>query len=179
MEAPNRFGEWLRQRREELKLTRGELARRIGCSVSLLRKIEDGERRPSAQVAEQFAAVFNIPPAERPAFIKYARGDWRFASVGTIAQAPWHALSTPLHSNLPVPLTSFIGREHETNEIVQLIEEHKIVTLTGPDGLRLDKPIVGREQEVETLRHALHAVQRGTGQCVIISGDAGIGKVVS
>jgi transcriptional regulator with XRE-family HTH domain len=39
------FGEWLRQQREQLKLTRAQLAERVGCSVAWLRKIEDGERR--------------------------------------------------------------------------------------------------------------------------------------
>jgi len=40
------FGEWLRQQRNQLKLTREQFAKRVGCSVALLRKIEDGERRP-------------------------------------------------------------------------------------------------------------------------------------
>ncbi len=44
-----------------------------------------------------------------------------------------------------------------------------------------DKPIVspvliGRAQEVETLQHALHTAQGGMGQCIVITGDAGIGK---
>ena len=55
MDAPSTFGEWLRQRRSELHLTREQFATRVGCSVSALRKIEDGERRPSGQIAELMA----------------------------------------------------------------------------------------------------------------------------
>jgi predicted ATPase/DNA-binding CsgD family transcriptional regulator len=35
---------------------------------------------------------------------------------------------------LPVPLTSFVGRERETDEIAALLQGHRLVTLTGPAG---------------------------------------------
>src|SRR5574341_252489 len=72
---PATFGEWLRQQRNELKLTRREFAGRVGCSVSALRKIEDGERRPSIQIAGLIANCLDIPPAARVTFIKVARGE--------------------------------------------------------------------------------------------------------
>ena len=75
MESPITFGEWLRQSRSELRLTREEFSRRVGCSVSALRKIEDGQRRPSSQIAELIANCLNIPPADRPTFVKVARGE--------------------------------------------------------------------------------------------------------
>jgi predicted ATPase/class 3 adenylate cyclase len=37
-------------------------------------------------------------------------------------------------NNLPVQLTSFVGREKEITEIKQAIGEHRLVTLTGPGG---------------------------------------------
>jgi hypothetical protein len=37
---------------------------------------------------------------------------------------------------LPTPLSSFIGREHEIAEVGQLLEENRLVTLTGPRGRR-------------------------------------------
>ena len=76
MESPSTFGEWLRQRRNELRLTREQFAARVGCSVSALRKIEDGERRPSGQIAELMANCLNIPPQERATFVNVARGEW-------------------------------------------------------------------------------------------------------
>jgi predicted ATPase/DNA-binding CsgD family transcriptional regulator len=35
---------------------------------------------------------------------------------------------------LPVPLTSFVGRERETDEIAGLLQSHRLLTLTGPAG---------------------------------------------
>ncbi len=64
------FGAWLRQQRTHLKLTREQFAERVGCSVALLRKIEDGERRPSAQIAELMASSLNIPEADRATFVR-------------------------------------------------------------------------------------------------------------
>ncbi|GAB3967093.1 BTAD domain-containing putative transcriptional regulator [Actinoallomurus acanthiterrae] len=37
-------------------------------------------------------------------------------------------------SNLPAPLTSFIGREEEIERVGKLLEENRLVTLTGPGG---------------------------------------------
>jgi len=37
-------------------------------------------------------------------------------------------------NNLPVQLTSFIGREHEIAEIKQELKGHHLVTLIGPGG---------------------------------------------
>jgi predicted ATPase/DNA-binding SARP family transcriptional activator len=37
--------------------------------------------------------------------------------------------------NLPSPTTSFVGREHELGEVVALLREHRLVTLTGPPGV--------------------------------------------
>jgi predicted ATPase len=40
---------------------------------------------------------------------------------------------TPPH-NLSVPLSSFIGREREIEEVKQFLRSHRLVTLTGPGG---------------------------------------------
>jgi predicted ATPase len=47
--------------------------------------------------------------------------------------------------------------------------------------LPVDKPIIspilfGRLQDIELLGRALHAAQRGAGQCVFVTGEAGLGK---
>lgn len=38
-------------------------------------------------------------------------------------------------SNIPSPLTSFIGREHELREIERLLSSSRLLTLTGPGGV--------------------------------------------
>jgi predicted ATPase len=37
--------------------------------------------------------------------------------------------------NLPAPVASFIGREQELAELVRLVREHRLVTVTGPPGV--------------------------------------------
>ena len=39
------------------------------------------------------------------------------------------------NTNLPVPLTSFIGREKEIDEVVNLLDEKRLLTLTGSGGV--------------------------------------------
>ncbi|MCI0552523.1 MAG: helix-turn-helix domain-containing protein [Anaerolineae bacterium] len=41
------FGNWVKRRRKALDLTQHELAAKVGCSASLIFKIESDERRPS------------------------------------------------------------------------------------------------------------------------------------
>ena len=84
------FGEWLKRRRKAQGLTQEELALQISCSTSALRKIEAEQRRPSSQIVEQLAEVFNIASTERKSFLKFARGNWEAAPMGVIESAPWH-----------------------------------------------------------------------------------------
>jgi predicted ATPase/transcriptional regulator with XRE-family HTH domain len=141
MESPITFGEWFRQSRNELRLTRDELANRIGCSVSTLRKIEDGERRPSAQIAELIANCLNIPPAERSTFVKVARGELSVerlppVSRQLISQSVSSASTNP-RINLPILPTPLIGRQHEVEELSRLLRDPqcRLLTLVGPGGI--------------------------------------------
>src|SRR5829696_5988205 len=88
------FGQWLKQRRKALDLTREDLAGRIGCAAVTLYKIEADERRPSKQIAELLAEHLNIAPAEHAAFVNFARTE------AAESAAPW---GTPFHppTNLP------------------------------------------------------------------------------
>jgi predicted ATPase len=48
---------------------------------------------------------------------------------------PLRSLDNPaLTNNLPVQLTTFVGRQHEVEEVSALVEEHRLVTLTGAGG---------------------------------------------
>lgn len=50
--------------------------------------------------------------------------------------APDHTpiVERPPGGNLPVQLTSFVGREREVSEVEGLLSDHRLVTLTGPGG---------------------------------------------
>ena len=67
------FNHWLKLRRTALDLTQWDLAERVGCSREAIQKIEAGTRRPSKQIAELLIACLEIPPEERPAFVRWAR----------------------------------------------------------------------------------------------------------
>ncbi len=82
MEVQVSFGGWVVQQRKALDLTREQLARRIGCSVSGLRKIESDERRPSRQIAELLAERLDIPADLRSTFLQVARGQLRVERLG-------------------------------------------------------------------------------------------------
>src|SRR6185436_1042908 len=91
MQEQHSFGYWLRLKRKALDLTREALADRVGCSVSMIRKLEDEERHPSAQIAELLAVIFKIPTNERGDFLRFARGDWRSSPSLGDEEAPWRA----------------------------------------------------------------------------------------
>ncbi len=133
MSAPSPFGQWLKQRRQELDLTQDELALRVGCSLVLIQKIESGERRPSKQIAELLAEQLNVPPAERPAFVRFAR----VQSSRLLSQpAPWRTAYRQF-TNLPAPPTPLIGREREIETLRKRFADKRVrlLTLTGPPGI--------------------------------------------
>lgn len=101
----------------------------------MLKKVEAEERRPSAQIVERLAEIFNISPIEQVNFLYFARGDWRSAPTSQSEELPWRVSSTTPRSNLPTPLTSFIGREKELKEISGLLSSCRLLTLTGPGGV--------------------------------------------
>jgi predicted ATPase len=134
------FGEWLRAQREQRRFTRGEFANRIGCSVAMLRKIEDGERRPSAQIADLIASCLEIPRQERITFIKVARGELaidRLPRSSNSPIAPSHPPATSPQNKLPIFPTPFIGRHPEVDKLSQILgDPHcRLLTLVGPGGI--------------------------------------------
>jgi predicted ATPase/DNA-binding XRE family transcriptional regulator len=131
------FGSWLRRKRKALDLTREELAERVGYSSATIRKIEDEERHPSAQVVERLAEVFKIPQTERPLFFKFARGDLKSAPAQSVEDLPWRASPRSIPPNLPAATTSLIGREKEIEDVRDYLRKAdiRLVTLMGPPGI--------------------------------------------
>jgi class 3 adenylate cyclase len=46
-------------------------------------------------------------------------------------------------SNLPEPMTTFVGREAQLDDVVGLVGEHRLVTLTGPGGTGKTRLAIG------------------------------------
>ncbi len=136
MEAHS-FGYWLRLKRKALDLTREGLAGRVGCSAGTIQKLEEEERRPSAQMAQRLAEIFNIPPDEQPAFLRFARGELHSQIAETQEEAPWKTSAKLPASHLPIMVTSLIGREKEIADVYSylLSPDIHLVTLIGPPGI--------------------------------------------
>lgn len=136
MEAHS-FGTWLRLKRKALDLTREGLAQRVGCSAGTIQKLEEEERRPSTQMAERLAKIFNIPSNEQSAFLRFARGEVRSGVAETQEDAPWNTSANLARSNLPIMVTLLIGREKEIADVHNyfLKADIRLITLIGPPGI--------------------------------------------
>jgi class 3 adenylate cyclase len=104
MDTSPSFGYWLRRRRKALDLTQAELAQRVGCVVTTIKKIETDERRPSKQLAERLADCLAIPPVERAPFLQAARGELAADRLAAATQ-PLAPLAEP--TTAPPPMASF------------------------------------------------------------------------
>src|SRR5512143_866313 len=118
MRCHGSFGGWLKERRKALDLTQQDLADQVPCAVATIRKIEQGERRASKQVAERLADVLVVVSEERPAFIRFARGKPDSHSVLAADLSP----GLPTH-HLPQQWTPFIGRGDELAEIASFLAD--------------------------------------------------------
>ncbi|MEJ2598618.1 MAG: AAA family ATPase [Anaerolineales bacterium] len=121
------FGEWVQRRRKMLDLTQADLAQMVSCSLSMLRKIERDERRPSEQLAELLANYLAVDASQREAFLQLARGKY-------IADSPDPGQTkgslAPLltdFSEQQETYASFVARERE----LLLLSEHLDKTLQG------------------------------------------------
>jgi non-specific serine/threonine protein kinase len=145
MEYDCSFGQWVINRRKQLRLQRTELATQIGCAAITLRKIESDERRPSQQLAMLLADRLKLTPSHQITFVQVARGELPAdhlpllplkQAAGLLPNKPIPAPSRPsIRTNLPAPLTSFVGRKQELEAIPTLIHTNRLVTLTGVGGV--------------------------------------------
>jgi len=152
MDGEITFGSWLKQRRRELGVAQEELADHAGCSAAMLRKIESGERHPSGPVAQLLADYLHIRSDEREAFIAFARTG-KVASASSsfstpnpvtkdsiVLHSPWRSPSYgsgPAKTNLPVAVTSLIGRESDEERAMGYLlnPQVRLLTLTGAPGI--------------------------------------------
>ena len=124
------FGTWLRQQRRSRDLTQKALAHQVGCAEITLRRMEADEYKPSSELANVLFEKLEIPETERYQWVRFARG---------LTEFPDHQ-NKPVtiqgqNTNLPLSLTSFIGREKEQDEVINLIKKNRLVTLAGVGGI--------------------------------------------
>lgn len=134
------FGTWVKRRRKALDITQNELAARVGCSPSLIFKIESDERRPSRQIAELLAQHLEIPSDQRDLFLKIARQEKAIDELDSLSPLSVHQPDSPSPRHpppLPFSPNPLVGREFELAEIARLIQDPhcRLLTLTGPGGI--------------------------------------------
>ena len=132
------FGALLRRLRLERRLSQEELAERAKMSVAAISALERGSRQsPYRSSVDLLADGLGIDHEARTQLHALAE-QWRKArtlpsrSVDSSASAP-PAPKTP--NNLPLQLTSFIGRSQEVDEVQKLLRESRLVTLVGSGGV--------------------------------------------
>jgi predicted ATPase/transcriptional regulator with XRE-family HTH domain len=130
------FGLLVRRRRRTLDLTQNELARRIGYSVSTIRKVESAELRPSRALAKALADQLNVAPDRYEPFIRLARSrpdpfDW-----GGPEQT-FHRSQTRQRGAVPAQPNPLIGRESEVADVEAILRQDsvRLLVLTGPPGV--------------------------------------------
>jgi non-specific serine/threonine protein kinase len=126
----------LRRYRAVAGLTQEELAARAGLSTQAISLLERGERHhPQSHTLHALAEALTLSLSERRALEAAARQQSAQVAVGGAAVVTAPADSRRPPHNLPLSLTSFIGREREMAEVVELLAGTRLLTLTGTGGV--------------------------------------------
>lgn len=147
-----------------LDLTQEALAKRAGCSVAAIRKLEHDERKPSPRMAGALAAALSVPGDEHAAFIRFARAGW--------ADRPPAGPRLPLESPW-LDQDSAAGIRPLAWPPPQTLRSVASDALESPPG---EPRALAREAEMDRLARELDQALIGNGRAVLIAGEAGQGK---
>jgi non-specific serine/threonine protein kinase len=128
-----RFGDLLRRSRLAAGLTQEELAERAHLSPRAISDLERGARhrpwRDTVQLLAQALQLGSTERAELEAAVRSAR-----PSVSGTSDPDGRLNAVAPRHNLPIQVTSFVGRERELAEVRQLLTTTHLLTLTGAGG---------------------------------------------
>jgi predicted ATPase/transcriptional regulator with XRE-family HTH domain len=116
----------------ERTLSQSELAEHANMSVETISALERGFRkRPQAGTVDLLGAALALDKDQMRALRDLSRAAPRAIARSTSPASP----SEPGANNLPLQLTSFVGRETEVAQITEAVEKHRLVTLLGSGGI--------------------------------------------
>ena len=125
------FADVLRRLRADAGLTQEELAEAARLSPRTVSDLERGVNRTAHKdTAELLADALGLAGLVRGVFVAAARGR---ALAAEVLAARAEALDA-FAGNLPVQVSSFIGRDRELSEVRALVASSRLVTLTGTGG---------------------------------------------
>ncbi len=126
------FGDLLRYLRRREEFTQRELALQVGYSDSQISRIEQNQRVPDGVT---LSALF-VPALHLEQDVEWVARLLELARQARHGELPGSktAGNSSHPNNLPVQLTSFIGREHDISEVKNRLIDYRLVTLTGPGG---------------------------------------------
>jgi predicted ATPase/DNA-binding CsgD family transcriptional regulator len=137
-QATLEFAGLLRQLRAEARLTQQELAKAAGVSPRLVSDLERGINRTARRdTAVQLAGALGLAEPVQSLFVAAALG--RIQAAQVVAAKPGQARGDSLASADGVygfvpAQTSFVGRAGAVREVAALLDQYRLVTVTGPGG---------------------------------------------
>jgi predicted ATPase len=149
------FGDLLKYLRKREELTQRELALQVGYSDTQISRLEQNQRVPdAATLTALFVPALHLE--HEPQWVERLLELAKQARLGELPETG----KTVTPNNLPTFLTTFIGREKEQAEILQLIGAQRLVTLTGSGGVgktRISLKVGG--QVLEKYAHGVWLVE--------------------
>ena len=140
MDTAVTFGDLLRQYRAAAGLTQSVLAERAALSRRAVAELERGARgHPRPATVWRLATALGLDDQQRAALeTAAARGVTREAPVAERM------------SRLPRPISHFVGREAELDEVIRLLRANRLVTLVGTGGIGKTRLALEAARAVET-----------------------------
>jgi len=149
--ATSSFAALLREHRLARGLTQEELAERAGLSGRAISDLERGlKQAPRPSTVRLLVRGLGLPEAEAVALL-HAAQPRREAVLDT-------GLGHDRHT-LPLPLSSFVGRERELAEVGQLLRSARLLTLTGPGGIGKTRLAIEAARRLDAAAGALYWVE--------------------
>ena len=127
------FALLLKEHRLDRGLTQEALAECAGLGVRSIQGLERGENRPLRDTRQRLAEALALTTEERARFLAASPPVPRRAAPAS-AEA-MSSLPLDIRHNLPLQLTSFVGRAREIAAVTALLAGTRVLTLTGTGGV--------------------------------------------
>ena len=134
--GPTSFGATLRDRRIAAGLTQERLAERSGVGLRSIQGLERGETHPRRETLRRLSVALGLSAEVASAFEQAGQPQPRLRSTASPTPSRPDARPTARadQHNLPVQLTSFVGRERSLEASIAQLRSARLLTLTGTGG---------------------------------------------